>query len=387
LLLLTCAHLALQASPGARLQLKDGDRIVLVGSTLIEREQRYGYWETGLTLLHPDLDLKFRNLGWSGDTVYGDSRAGFGTTADGYKLLKEQIFAAKPTVLVLAYGGNESFDGEAGLPRFREGMRRLLQDLTPLQARIILLAPMAAIKSTANANPNIPRYRKAIQEFAKEMQIAFGDPFALSSRESPAIARTRWTDDGIHLNAEGYRKTAPGFCSLFEGPTPGEQPLYKFSAQDEGDPHTFQSEAALIARSTEGRVIIDQLPSGELSYVLKLSEKSASSEKLSTLGTGSKEDWQRGIAVRFDVKGSQFELVRQAVIAKNVEYFNRYRPQNETYLFGFRKYEQGQNAAEVAQFDRQVAEAEARIASFRKPIKVEFILSSFARRSNLDKNR
>jgi hypothetical protein len=143
----------------------------------------------------------------------------------------------------------------------------------------------------------------------------------------------------------------------------------------------------LIARSTEGRVIVKQLPAGESSYLLTLSEKSASSERLSTLGTGSKEDWERGVAVRFDAKGSQFELVRQAVIAKNVEYFNRYRPQNETYLFGFRKYEQGQNAAEMSQFERQVAEAEARIASLRKPRKVEFILSSFARRSILDKNR
>ena len=162
LLLITCANLTSQPNTGASLQLKDGDRIVLVGATLIEREQRYGYWETALTLLHPELNLKFRNLGWSGDTVFGDSRAGFGTVVDGYKLLKEQITAAKPTVLLIAYGANESFDGEAGLPRFRDGMHRLLNDLTPLKSRIVLMAPMEPIKSastTKTRHSSIPSRR------------------------------------------------------------------------------------------------------------------------------------------------------------------------------------------------------------------------------------
>ncbi len=58
-------------------ELKDGDRVVFVGSTLIEREQRYGYWEAALTRRWPDRNITFRNLGWSGDTVWGDARASF----------------------------------------------------------------------------------------------------------------------------------------------------------------------------------------------------------------------------------------------------------------------------------------------------------------------
>ncbi len=53
--------------------LKDGDRVVLIGNTLIEREQRYGYWELALTARFPG--VTFRNLGWSGDTVWGEARA------------------------------------------------------------------------------------------------------------------------------------------------------------------------------------------------------------------------------------------------------------------------------------------------------------------------
>ena len=132
-ILVAYSTLLTAADSSVPLHLKDGDRIVLVGGAMIEREQRYGYWETALTLLHPELNLQFRNLGWSGDTVYGDSRAGFGTTADGYRLLKEQILAANPTILLIAYGANEAFDGPSGLPRFKEGMRRLLHDLAPFR--------------------------------------------------------------------------------------------------------------------------------------------------------------------------------------------------------------------------------------------------------------
>ena len=64
-------------------ELKDGDRVVFVGNTLIEREQRYGYWETMLTSHFPDRRVTFRNLGWSGDTVFGDARAGFETQVEG----------------------------------------------------------------------------------------------------------------------------------------------------------------------------------------------------------------------------------------------------------------------------------------------------------------
>ena len=54
-------------------ELKNGDRIALLGNTFIEREGTTGYIETALLLSHPELDLTFRNFGWSGDTVKGAS--------------------------------------------------------------------------------------------------------------------------------------------------------------------------------------------------------------------------------------------------------------------------------------------------------------------------
>src|SRR6185312_6387245 len=64
-------------------ELVDGDRVVLIGGTLIERDQSFGYLEARLTRRYPDRSITFRNLGWSGDTVEGISRAGFGPPSDG----------------------------------------------------------------------------------------------------------------------------------------------------------------------------------------------------------------------------------------------------------------------------------------------------------------
>ena len=55
-----------------------------------------------------------------------------------------------------------------------------------------------------------------------------------------------------------------------------------------------------------------------------------------------------------------------AIRKKNELFFHRWRPANETYLFGFRKHEQGNNAVEIAQFDRLIEKAESEIASLLK---------------------
>lgn len=60
-----------------------------------------------------------------------------------------------------------------------------------------------------------------------------------------------------------------------------------------------------------------------------------------------------------------YRILRQAIQKKNELFFNRWRPENWTYLFGFRKHEQGQNAVEIPQFEPLIAEWEARIARLR----------------------
>ncbi len=64
-------------TPSPPFEFKDGDRVVLLGDALIEREQKYSYLETRIHSRYPDHDLVFRNLGWSGDNPEGRSRVSF----------------------------------------------------------------------------------------------------------------------------------------------------------------------------------------------------------------------------------------------------------------------------------------------------------------------
>ncbi|HEV7866528.1 MAG TPA: hypothetical protein VGO90_02525, partial [Chthoniobacteraceae bacterium] len=60
------------------------------------------------------------------------------------------------------------------------------------------------------------------------------------------------------------------------------------------------------------------------------------------------------------------EAIRAAVLRKNELFFHRFRPANSTYLFGFRKHEQGQNAKEMPEFDKLVEAADAEIDRLKR---------------------
>ena len=58
--------------------------------------------------------------------------------------------------------------------------------------------------------------------------------------------------------------------------------------------------------------------------------------------------------------------LRQLIIRKNELYFHQYRPANETYLFGFRKHEQGNNAVEMPKFTPLIEELDRKINEGKK---------------------
>ncbi|MCA9061664.1 MAG: hypothetical protein KDA96_01315, partial [Planctomycetaceae bacterium] len=62
-----------------------------------------------------------------------------------------------------------------------------------------------------------------------------------------------------------------------------------------------------------------------------------------------------------------YQYLRDLTIQKNELYFHRWRPQNITYLYGFRKHEQGNNAVEIAQFDPLIRQLEKQIQEARAP--------------------
>ena len=92
-----------------KFELVDGDRVVFIGNTFVERDIQHNYLEAALTISFRDRNVTFRNMGWSGDTVFVPARAGSGPNK-GIDLLVEYVKDLRPTVLFIAYGMNESFE-------------------------------------------------------------------------------------------------------------------------------------------------------------------------------------------------------------------------------------------------------------------------------------
>ena len=86
--------------------LHDGDRVVLIGDAFLEREGDLGIIEAALVASHPQARLTVRNLGWTGDTVWAESRGVFDPPSAGYARLLTLVKELRPTVVILAYGRN-----------------------------------------------------------------------------------------------------------------------------------------------------------------------------------------------------------------------------------------------------------------------------------------
>src|SRR5678816_1479250 len=86
--LLLFVFLPARADDPAPFEIREGDRVVLLGDALLERENTYGYLETRMHEQFPDRKFIVRNLSWAGDTPRGWSRASFDPPEKGFERLK-----------------------------------------------------------------------------------------------------------------------------------------------------------------------------------------------------------------------------------------------------------------------------------------------------------
>ena len=154
---------SIQAKQLPAFQLKDGDRVAFLGDTLIERMQEFNHLELRLTTAWPKRNIIFRNLGWSGDTPRGISRAGLSLLQagrepadEGWKQLQKQIELVKPTVVFLGYGMSSSFEGKP--EKFRTEMQALMDAIRKQipKVRFIILSPIRhePVEGRSNADHN-----------------------------------------------------------------------------------------------------------------------------------------------------------------------------------------------------------------------------------------
>lgn len=358
------------------------DRVAWLGGRLWEEMQDHGELEAILAGRLAGKHVSFRNVAWSGDDVEGRARGVFGTTEDGYKRRLADLEKAEPTLVFVAYGFSEALDDSWSLERFEKGLVRLLGDLKKKEQRLVLLAPGGIPDGTTFPASRLKHVQNRLAQFAEKVQqIAKAE--SLTSLQLPTL-EAKWTDDGmvpkvsavrdwalavadvivptnskaflaskVELEAKGEWKKDPSWAVKWEGDAAKNQWKWKETA------------ARLPEVGAEGRsVMIRGLPPGQ--YRLMIDGQ--------LVGRGDAGQWREGLAISGVGVELQREALRQRVVDKDLTFLHRYRPQNETYLFLFRKHEQGNNAPEVEKFSGLAKELDSQIQALATPKSYEWEL-------------
>ena len=230
-----------QEKPAAKLDIRPGDHVCLIGNTLPDRMQHDGWLETLFHSRFPRHQLVFRNLGFSGDELTLRLRSmDFGTpdqwlagsapvpqprklvTRHGVRDNRFETTNTRADVVLAFFGYNESFRDRAGLDGFKKDLdafikHTLAQKYNGKSApRLVLFSPIAHedlsgrdrnLPDGRDNNRRLEMYTKAMAEIAKTHAVPFVDLFT-PTRKLYAESRKPLTINGVHLNEHGNRLVA-----------------------------------------------------------------------------------------------------------------------------------------------------------------------------------
>ncbi|MFN7892075.1 MAG: ThuA domain-containing protein, partial [Pirellula sp.] len=91
----------------APMEFRQGERIAFMGSSLAERMNLFGYFETLLHTRFPNKQLVVRNFGWPADEVGNQQRP------DNYTKIDDPLEVFGPETFICFFGFNEHFAGDS----------------------------------------------------------------------------------------------------------------------------------------------------------------------------------------------------------------------------------------------------------------------------------
>jgi hypothetical protein len=160
----------------ASFDLRENDRILFLGDSLLEREMEYGYFETRLSTQSPEKRYTFLNLSKVAAQALAASKAQFdfaNVPDQWHDTLAAAVRHWQPTAVVLSYGTDASLAGEPGLNGFTAATKKLLATLREIlntnANRIVFLGPLAAeapgapVEEVKKRNEQLSLYSKAIE--------------------------------------------------------------------------------------------------------------------------------------------------------------------------------------------------------------------------------
>ena len=216
-----------------------GERIVLIGNGLAERDTWYSRIETELQLRYPESALFFRNMGHVGDTpgfrphparvsqwafpgaekFHPDKQVhngkGFYPTPD------QWLTHLKADTIVAFFGYNESFDGPGKVANFEAELDAWVTHTLSkayngnAAPRVVLVSPVPFENQSAKRdlpsgekeNANLILYAAAIETVAKKRGLTFIDLFT-PMKAAYAKAKDPLTTGGFVPTDEGYQQVA-----------------------------------------------------------------------------------------------------------------------------------------------------------------------------------
>ncbi len=365
------------------------DRVAWVGGRLWEQMQERCDLESILAVRLAGKEVTFRNVAWSGDDVEGRARAVFGSLEDGYQRRLTDLKNANPTVVFLAYGQSEAIDFGWTIERFNKGLLRLIGDLKKAGYRIVLLPPTQIPSGTRFPSNRLQEANRRIEQFANSIVDIGKSEGCTIVRLSPLEASM--TRDGIQPHPLGYvqiaRRWADALVPVYPKMGPSTDVTFDVDSlpliYEDGNWKLEWENDAAGSNVWRWKESAKGLPEESLQSWTEDGVSSTNSRKVrvaglkpgkyrlsvegQTVAEGNEKEWAEGLDVRGFGVDRQREALQKLIVDKEMQFMHRYRPQNETYLFLFRKHEQGNNAGEVDRFAELTSQSDTKIQELSQP--------------------
>jgi hypothetical protein len=171
----------------APVELQKGDTICVIGNALADRMQHDGWVEAVVQSQAAGMDLSWRDMGFSGDTLMKRARS------RGWWSPEQYMSHAKADVIFAFFGYNESFSNNPG--QFEDELKKMVgqykgQKFNGKSApRIVLFSPIAFedhgvghLPDGKEHNERLAKYTASMEKVAKETGVGFVDLYNPSAK-------------------------------------------------------------------------------------------------------------------------------------------------------------------------------------------------------------
>jgi hypothetical protein len=381
--------------PRPAFQWTSGDRVVLLGDSVLRRESELGYLETRLVIQNPDRDFQVRPLTWLTNHPLAGMAA---SDPDWVAAIQKELAPLKPTVIGIAFGNDLVERDTPAVESFQTNLARLLDGLGEVPAsnrpRLILFSPVGRLKPADgdSAGQKDEQFREkftaAVERLATDRNAEFVNLFAWVRSTEDFLRRVAGDgtnrfpnlfDEQGHLSAFGYYRAT----LALERSLRWRSSNWRFGYMRDGSLREGGFGTRILDRSrTDQSVRVrhqeELLPTPNPEGFVDRTESTRPhcyiqgrglAPGMYALRVDGREvqraadyDWGRYQLVTDGPSWSQSENLRQLIVKKNALFVRRWGSGGEARTTG------GANA-EVQPFnDPLVAELEREIAKTRKPV-------------------